>query len=543
MGMSDNSEVDDIIARLKLDADDFKQTEALELVRNPFGGVWTTVYQIGEDPYSAPAIYACLADPSLEEEILGDVDWIRRPENFTPGFYVMGDKTIYDCGRDGGYDYIVKEVEFFSLETSQVHVSQELTFLFGLFLDDDGCWYAVDECGHKDKVVDVGAGFVRFRTKYLLRYIAAKQMLYVQFVDSHRSSSVNYPISPVPIEEEDEREDSCHYRIWFQSTPKRDYLFSMLYARSVVRPDDVATCGIWPYDEVREEAYPEFIIKELPDGTYERFTCDPERLGNYFGANPDAPHYLTPVYFDPAVLDKYRGDPHFDVSERKISCGSEWALEIDNAIPSRVMVYLGDLGRVLPAGERGHFLEYEISPEGQRISETAIAQDFLGSFDAPMGPITALLSARRELDEAWVSRFGQPLFRSLHEDDLDMGKLIYIPGGDGRSNFDTVTLNLTKLCIDYIDESVLPKERSGGINRLEDFLKAKSIACDLKPLRDLQNIRSSSTAHAKGSGYEKVKTAGLVTGDPAADISRLVERLAKMMNDLASELCENEEQP
>ena len=32
-----------------------------------------------------------------------------------------------------------------------------------------------------------------------------------------------------------------------------------------------------------------------------RHTCNPSCLSNYFGANPSAPHYLTPVYFDAAV--------------------------------------------------------------------------------------------------------------------------------------------------------------------------------------------------------------------------------------------------
>ena len=48
--------------------------------------------------------------------------------------------------------------------------------------------------------------------------------------------------------DEDCREVSCHYDIWFQSTRERDYLLSMMYARSIVRPQDVSTCGIWPYD-------------------------------------------------------------------------------------------------------------------------------------------------------------------------------------------------------------------------------------------------------------------------------------------------------
>ena len=40
----------------------------------------------------------------------------------------------------------------------------------------------------------------------------------------------------------------------------------------------------------------ESLIDE--NGKEIRHTCNPSCLSNYFGANPTAPHYLTPVYFD-----------------------------------------------------------------------------------------------------------------------------------------------------------------------------------------------------------------------------------------------------
>lgn len=40
------------------------------------------------------------------------------------------------------------------------------------------------------------------------------------------------------------------------------------------------------------------------DGNEISHTCNPKKLSNYFGANPDAPYYLTPVLFDASVLGK-----------------------------------------------------------------------------------------------------------------------------------------------------------------------------------------------------------------------------------------------
>lgn len=530
------SEVERVSDNLGLETSHFRQTDIIRLVTNPFNSVWTTVYQVRHDPYSMPAIFSCLADTKHESIILAGTDWLRNANGFNPGFCETSAGTHYETGRSDGYDFLVKEVYFHALETAQLHINQEFVFLFELFQGEDGCYYAIDECGRKEKVVDIGDNIVRFKTSYIIRYIAAKQMLYVQFVDSRRSSESSYPMGVEPICAEDCREDSYHYEIWYQSTKGRDYLFSMLFARSIVRPKIVNECKICPYDRETEEQFPEFIVAELPDGSYKRFSCDPSKLANYFGANPDAPHYLTPVYFKPDVLDRYRNDPHFKVTERRLSCGTQWSVEIDNIISSRVMVYLGDLGRDLPQSERRHFLAHEISPTEQHVSETAFAEDFLCLFDAPLGPVSALFAARDKLNNTWTTKFGHPLFRPLHSDESDMEKLIRIPSGNGRQEFDTVILNLTKYCVDYLDETTLiSAEQSGGINKLETTLSRLKIDANLTPLRDLQKVRSVCMAHAKGKKYEQLK-GRLLTGDCPKDVSRLVKRLTSMMSRLASDI-------
>lgn len=519
----------------------FQQADVVQFVMNPLGDIWSIVYQ--NEGYSsfAPAIFSCLANRNQEDRLLQDTTWIKHPLSFGPGFYTTADGTYYDTGADDGYDFLVKEIYFHALELKQLHINQEFVFLFDLFRDDDACYYAIDDCGRKEKVVDISENVVKIKTSYLMRYIAAKQVLYVQFVDSRRFSSPDYPIDAEQVYADEQQGDTYHYEISYQSTARRDYLFSMVFARSIVHPQAVDKCGISPYDENAEERYPEFTIEELPDGTRRRFTCDPRRLSNFFGANPGAPHYLTPIFFNPGVLERYRNDPHFDVTERRLSCGTQWGIEIDNVIPGRVMVYLGDLGRDLPESERIYFQGFEISPAGQCVSRTAVEQDFHCSFNAPMGPLTAFFFARDKLNAAWTARFGKPLYRQLHSDEQDMEKLIRIPSGNGRQESDTVILNLTKYCIDYIDEDALNTTgASGGINRLEATLTESGIYCDLTPLRDLQAIRSRGIAHAKGTKYEKLK-GSLLTGDNTRDISKLINRLTSMMEELTTSLSSSTE--
>lgn len=283
--------------------------------------------------------------------------------------------------------------------------------------------------------------------------------------------------------------------------------------------------------------HPEFVIGERPDGSLVRYTCDPNKLGTYFDKEPRAPHYLTPVFFKPAVLDKYRSSPHFDVSERHISCGSQWRCEIDNVDPDRVMVYLGDLGRDLPESERTHFLSFEMSPVDQRISDEVFKTDLLNMWvKDPSGPVSMLMRARMELDKAWRKRFGLALYRPFHRADEGILEQIHIPSGNGESEFESVTMALTRALVDYIDESALKDaDAKGSINKLEAFLSGNDIVIDLKPLRDLQNLRSAWAAHGKGSKYDRLY-GDVVTEDHREDAKRLIARLTTMLNELTEAL-------
>ena len=156
------------------------------------------------------------------------------------------------------------------------------------------------------------------------------------------------------------------------------------------------------------------------------------------------------------MLDKYRSDPRFDVSERHISCGSQWRCEIDNVDSDRVMVYLGDLGRDLPESERTHFLSFEMSPVDQHISDEAFKTDLLNMWvKDPSGPVSMLMRARMELDKAWRKRFGLALFRPFHRADEGILEQIHIPSGNGEPEFEAVIMALTKAFVDYIDRVLL----------------------------------------------------------------------------------------
>lgn len=66
--------------------------------------------------------------------------------------------------------------------------------------------------------------------------------------------------------------------------------------KRILLPKPVEECGYEPYSRNEENEYPEYIIGIDEYGEPRSYTSNPAKLSNYFGANPGAPHYLTPVF-------------------------------------------------------------------------------------------------------------------------------------------------------------------------------------------------------------------------------------------------------
>lgn len=239
-----------VLVKLGLDAKPFRQEKVIELVKNPLSGAWTTVYSHNAATNGRPSVFACFADLTRKQEILAGDDWLKNASSFSPGFCLYRDDVTYHNGRDEGYDFIVAEQYFYPLDQAQILVNQEFIMLFELFRDKDGCYYSIDKCAEREKVVDFAEDEVRVRTKYLLRFIAAKQCLFVYFVDSRLASAPDFPLGGgiERIAECGEVGENYHIGQWFTTDTDESYLLSMLYARSFIEPSNIETCGVWPYD-------------------------------------------------------------------------------------------------------------------------------------------------------------------------------------------------------------------------------------------------------------------------------------------------------
>ena len=387
------------------------------------------------------------------------------------------------------------------------------------------------EDGSDSLVARISPTIIQVRTPLVRQYLAGRQFCLVKYVDaralgtSHESSHISDTIYSEAGRYHIERTSSADVLDLVSATSvtvDKNSIYSRIRGKTAMHPGNFEESGLYPYYDPHDweklgQEYKEFMIGENKDGSPRKFTSNPDLLGNYFGANPDAPHYLTPVYFDKKVLEKYEGDTRYSIEPRHIRCGTLWLVRVDNDHADYVMVWLGDLGTDLPPTEANHWLLYNIPPpeDGMRgVSEMTIRQDFLNQFADPVSPEHVFTSNYEMLKEKWNRRYGWPLYEDLHEHDR-YALSIRLPRNDqdieGR---DRQIASMQKLLIEYINSSSIRKalrEASQAtddqtITLLDAFLKEQGYAQrsnTIKFLKDLQ-IWRSKTLHKKTSSYDRL---------------------------------------
>lgn len=189
-------------------------------------------------------------------------------------------------------------------------------------------------------------------------------------------------------------------------------------------------------------------------------------------------------------------------------------MTMDNHHEDRVVAWLGDLGRDLPYEEQLHWRSYNIPPAGG-VSETFFRRQILAQFADSERPEHVFKSRYQELAEACNKKLGWMLLLPLAQEDAHYFEAVRVPASDEQKDFDDLVLALTKILVDSLNEKELNKlipvveqgEIKGSIARLEKALVAHGIKDydgHITFLRGLQNLRSSGTAHRKGSNYRKI---------------------------------------
>lgn len=524
-----------------------EQEEILESSLGNGDGPWTIISDSWHhDDGCYGGRYVALSLPELRDRILSHAGWDLTKGRGVPGF--SGSDTDAEYFRiDSAPDFepLVIYQEFHNVVPDTVLISEEFRLLMNLWLDPkSGNYLQIGDDGSKELAIRFTGRKVEVRTPILRRYLAARQLDATLFVDSTVSMPTTLPsevFKNLEIEDFSNHRDMLLSRnIGERRLSGHDEVYSRVLAKRILLAPTQETCGIWPWDTIQAAEYPEFIIEENESGGAIRFTCNPDLLKNHFGANPEAPEYLTPVFFRPEVLQKYYNDSSlYEVRDGYLSCAQKWGARIDNDNPELVAVFLGDIGRDIPQSHWAHWLSHNVPPT-QNISETYVRRSFFGQPVDSRNPEHRFKTLHRTLNQVWEQHWGWPLFRRATSRDADVIKRLRVPLNDTDAELREQLLNLALVLVDLLNEKgvtqALPHVGDKkGISKFETFLRGYSYEFtdrDISLLRRIQRMRSKIAAHASGESGQQLLHEELGELTPQKYFGDLLTSATQMMRDL-----------
>ena len=489
--------------------------------------------------------YMAFAQPQMRNKILSHAGWDFTKGDGHPGFRTSHDDTeYYRSSHAPKFEPLVILQHFYSAVPDVLHISEEFKLLMNLWQNPkSGDYYEIKDDGSKELAIKYKDKRIEVRTPLLKRYMAARQLDAVLFIDTRASVEYAGDVAEFSDLEFEGRigDKPMYLSRSVGRLPLSDVrVGSLVFAKRILPAPPQETCGIWPWDETDPADYPEFIIGEDEYGKPVKYTCDPDRLANYFGKNPDAPLYLTPVFFNPEVLRRYYDDSDlYTVSDGHLSCASMWSVKIDNGNPNCVVVFLGDIGRDIPESHRAHWLSHNVPPT-QRMSDVGVRRAFFGQFAESENPEHRFKLAYDQLQNSWEDHWGWRLHRKAEGPDASVLQRLRIPVNDTNAELRTQSINLALVLVDYLNEKELASYLSDakgdkGIAKLKKFLEAQSYQHterDIRLLQRIQRMRSRIGAHSSGSSGQAYLEEELGKDTPQEYIARLMTEATRMLDDL-----------
>lgn len=481
-----------------------------------------TVYQSKDGEDSRKYIFCGLIPFDQIEWAKSKRTWHPQPGRKLPEIsenYISGKREIkyQRYANDRGIEPLVIFRDFYGHTGTYKEISEEFRLFHNLYHNRETDEYIkIDDEGKETKVVVVKPDRIQIRLKEIRQFLAVKEMhLLIRFSYTEMSACPleKFGKEEGLVEQQDKQQDDRIFW-WLYYGDRGDYSFSDLYGNRLIEPllkseihlsNDPYFRG---FDKQREKEYVEFIIDTDEDGGEITCTCNPQVLKNT--------HYITSVHFRKEVLNRYyQQSSKFTVGEEQVSHDGLWHLDIDNHHADKVCVWLRELGG-LPYKEQSHWRSHNIAPEGD-MSDVYRSRQLMGDWDVETDQPDILFKKEyEELQELCREHLGWPLLRPLDLEDQHHLRSLRIPATDEQRDFDELVLSLTKILIDSLHvkrlNSLLSDEhkeglRQGGIARLEAVLASRNIegaAEHIAFLRQLQSLRSSSSAHRKGSKYQKI---------------------------------------
>lgn len=500
------------------------QEHTLALLAGHYGANdFVTVYLSDREGAKNHGIYCALVPSNIVDETLSRRGWVLRHGEGIPDAVIKyrDGKDLppqyLRFGREDGVEPLVIDRYFHGIKPGYCELSEEFRLFHHLYHHQkSNKYYKIDDAGIEHLVATVGPNRISIRLIEIRQFLAIKEMhLAVQY-DCRENSTWNLKELGLTKGGSEHEGDLCEWGLYYGDFGGLgdDQAFSRFLGKRYIPPFAKEKSGFWGFTESQSKECLEFIIGAEEDGNPILNTSNPDLLGNNFGANPHAPHYLTPVFFRKGVLDKYYQQPaKYQVEDGRLMCGGLWSVTIDNDHENKICMWLGDLGRDLPHLEQLHWRSYNILPEGGP-SKTFFKRQIAAQFTDSEQIEHKFIRQYQELQRVCEECLGWQLVLPLATADEHHLKSIRVPSTDEQRDFDEVVLSLSKTLIDSLNVRQLNDiggltDSSGSIAKLEEALSnigAKGFETHISFLRKLQDLRSSGAAHRKGKSYKRIAT-------------------------------------
>lgn len=508
---------------LKNDGKRLLQEDSLSLLTRQYNlDEYIPVYlSEGNATYNRGMLAALVSEDRLDP-VMDRISWSFSEGDGYPGaakYWENGAEQVeyLRYGNDEGIEPIVIHRDFFGFKETLLEISEEFRLFHNLFHNiETGKYFKLTDTGEELLVAELSNNLVKIRLKELRQFIAVKEMyLLIQF-DYREFSSVKLADMGLKESNEEHSDLGIYWNINFGDLPSyigKSKSFSRLLGKRVIKPLPKSKSGFWGFAE-DEKKFEEYVLGTTQDGDEVKFTCNPDKLSNYFDESPEAPHHLTPVSFNKEVLGKYYQHPNrYTVEDSMLRCGHLWSLEIDNHHDEKVCAWLGDLGQSLPHAEQLHWKAHNIT-SATGVSDTYFNRQILNNPLESEQPEHQFQKQYSLLQQVCDSILGWPILLPLDSNDQYHLENMRVPTNDGQPDFDQFVLSLSKILVDSLNQKkfreLIPgDEREGKTNSIQqlaavfEILKIDNSLIFISFLRDLQEIRSSGSAHRKGKNYRK----------------------------------------
>lgn len=436
--------------------------------------------------------------------------WTEKSTSSSQGFYYSR------WGQEDGVEPIIFYRDFHGLYDDKIELCEEFRMFHNLYHDiDTGKFIKVKSNGDEIEVAIITDDFCKIRLKEIRQFLAIKEMhiiLQYHYINSSESS-----LSDLEITKKTNKFENSSYifKLYCRDTYDMGQTnsHSLLVGKRAISPFLVENSEFGDFKKEQSKKYEDFIIGADHNGDPITHTSSPNKLANYFGGNPDAPHYLTAVSFNKDVLDKYYKQPRkYKIEHGQLTCGNLWGISIDTEHQNKVCAWLGDLGRDLPHSEQLHWKAYNTLSDSQESASFYSWQ----KLNNPLPP-NQLDWKFKQVYSNFIfvckKKLGWTFLRELSDQNKEELASLRIPHPCSQREFDSMVGSINKILIESIDttkiKTTLPSVDCSGMKSIDIFAQfllkhaGESAIQHIDFLRKLQQLRSKGIAHIKGKKYQK----------------------------------------